>query len=123
MNNTERAKLSEVGRELVRKANKVLIQWAGLYSRKWMGKRGGTDVQVLQDITKALLIQRAEISALVNLLTTSGAMQPHAYLMQVAHESNHLTKQMEQEFPGFMATEAGMMADSRAAETEKDWPA
>lgn len=105
------------------KALNRLGKWRKIFAGWQLGTRDDKDPEAaaLRDHREATLILRAEVTALTNLLITTGVLKEQELQIAVAEEADHLSKQLEKLFPGFRAVDDGIVMDPRAAETTKGW--
>ncbi len=101
-----------------------LAKWRTVFAGWQLGTRakGDPECDAVRDQREAMLIMRAELSALTALCVLRGLFTVEAFDQQEAVEADLLSKHLEKRFPGFKATDVGLEMDSRiAAETTKGW--
>lgn len=101
-----------------------LAKWRTIFCGWQLGTRSIKDpeAQAVRNTAEMLLIQRAELNAVIALLVKKNKITPEELTLQVAHEANHLSASLENKFPGCKATDEGMSIDVQVANTYmKDW--
>ncbi|MEP7304178.1 MAG: hypothetical protein ABJA98_01545 [Acidobacteriota bacterium] len=110
--------------EYLRTINR-LAKWRTVFAGRWLGTRIATDSEAIavRDFAEKYLVLRVEVTALVVLLERAGIFITGQFENQIIKECDYLQRQLEQQFPGFKATDDGMHVDTaRAVETTKGWP-
>ena len=77
--------------------------------------KGDPESDAVRDHREATLIARAELSALANLMIAKGVITKTEYAMQIEIEAQELIKMLEKRYPGFTATDDGLIIDASAA--------
>lgn len=101
-----------------------LAKWRMILAGWQLGTRPKEDpeCQAVRDHRESTLIQRAELSALTNILIMKGVFTLDDYKAQLEMEAEMLCSMMSQRFPGFEATDNGMKLDPKlATQTMKGW--
>lgn len=114
---------ADLAARLNRELNR-LAKWRTVFAGWQLGTRPKTDpeTQAVRDTREAILCLRVEVSALVNLLTVKNVFTVQEYQTVLLREIQHMQTVLEARFPGFKATESGMLIDVvKAAETTKGW--
>ncbi len=96
-----------------------LCKWRTVLVGWMVGTKASTapGVQSYRDAADQRLLMRVEISALTSLLIAKGVFTHAEMQAQVVEECGHLQRVLEQKFPGYRATDAGIAID--AAEAKK----
>lgn len=102
-----------------------LCKWRLVLSgRVWGTAPKGPQAKGRADIFEKLLIMRAELNALTQILHGAGIINPELWDRVLADEAMLLDAAIELEFPGMRSTQQGMVLNPElAAETMKGWPA
>ncbi len=101
-----------------------LAKWRTVLAGWQLGTRakGDPECDAVRDQRQALLVLRAEVTALTGLLMRHANLTAEQVDEAFRVEAEHLCTALEQRFPGFKATDVGLEMDSRiAAETTKGW--
>jgi hypothetical protein len=109
---------------LVDAALQRLCKWRSVFVGWQLGTRADTDpeAQAVRDHREATILQRAELSATVNLLIDRGVFTEDEFTGRLGDEAERLSRAFERRFPGYQATDYGMQVDVQvAAQTTKGW--
>lgn len=101
-----------------------LCKWRTVFAGWQLGTRakGDPECDAVRDSREALLLLRAEVSALAILCLRKGVFSEDQWDGQLAIEADHLSEGLSKRFPGFKATDVGLEMDSKlAVETMKGW--
>ena len=102
-----------------------LTRWRLVLTGWQLGTRDDQDPEgrAVRDHREATLIQRAELSAVIRVLIEGNLVTEERFRNYVADESDWLSESMEERFPGFRATDAGIeiFDMEKAAETMEGW--
>lgn len=115
--------MSEATEKMHRAINR-LAKWRMIFAGWQLGTRTQDDPEsnAVRDQREGQLIQRAELSGLTNLLISKGIITLDEYAASVTHEANELCEILSNKFPGYRATDQGMLVDAaKAAETTRGW--
>lgn len=82
---------------------------------------GDPESDAVRDHREVTILLRAEVNALTALLIAKGVFSLEQIDAQLRNEAELLSRQYEERFPGFKATDAGLQLDARAVETMKGW--
>jgi hypothetical protein len=106
-----------------RAALERLGKWRSIFAGWQLGTRPNDDpeCQAVRDAAEARLMLRAEVTAVVNLLTERGVFTEDEWFAQLAIEADMLSLTLEERFPGVRATDTGLDIDARAAEWMAKW--
>ena len=113
-------------RQTARNAMNRLAKWRGHYAGWQLGTRLATDPesQAVRDHREVTLMMRAELNALVRVLTDKNLVGEREWLDALTDEANRLNQALSERWPGAQATSEGMSYDMRlAAEWMTKWPA
>lgn len=101
-----------------------LCKWRAVFAGWQLGSRPKTDPEAaaVRDATDARLLMRVEITALVALLVQKGMFTATEFAAQTEVEAECLMELLEKKFPGFRATDDGIMMDPQIAQkTTAGW--
>jgi hypothetical protein len=101
-----------------------LCKWRSIFAGWQLGTRSNSDpeCQAVRDHREVTMILRAEVNALTHLLANkSRTFTIQEFGSQVQKEAEWLCSEYEKRFPGCRASDEGMVFDSRAVETMKNW--
>ena len=101
-----------------------LCKWRSVFAGWQLGTRTDTDpeARAVRDHREVTILLRAEVSALVALLIEKGVFTVEEFNQQCIVEAEHLERAYEKKFPGFKATDSGMLGDvATLRETMKGW--
>jgi hypothetical protein len=99
-----------------------LCKWRSILTGWHIGTQGPhvPGVQAMRDLQDFRLITRAELTALTWLLMEKGIITKAEWEAAVGREANELERMLQQKFPGYRATDTGMIITAAvAAETNK----
>lgn len=102
-----------------------LAKWRTVFTGWQLGTRSKEDpeAQAVSDTREAIMLLRAEVSALSNLLIEANVFTFERFATQIITECDELERLYEKKFPGFKATDFGLNVNTQlAAETTKTWP-
>ncbi len=102
-----------------------LCKWRTVLTSRILGTRSSDDRQAkgVRDVFEKLLILRAETSAVTSLLILKGVFTEDEFNNALVKACAELEVDYERGFPGFKATEIGMvMEPDKAQDTMKGWP-
>ena len=104
-----------------RDALNVLAKWRTVFAGWQLGTRPMSDgpSKALRDHREVTLLMRAELNALTVLLVKKGIFTSEEFHAQLTEDAQELCKLLEKRFPGFKASETGMILTKEAAETMK----
>ena len=104
-----------------------LGKWRMVLTGRWLGTRATDDPQAkaARDLFDQMNCLRADVNALSRLLIDKKVITAEEFTAQIQDEAKWLCEQYEKTFPGFRATDEGMVIyDMKAGrETTKGWPA
>jgi hypothetical protein len=108
------------------RALNVLCKWRTILAGWQLGTRPDTDpeCQAVRDHRDATLIQRAEMSALTELLLRKGLITEAEFDAALEREAVAMSRDFSRRFPGVTATETGLRMDLPRIEREgwmKGW--
>ena len=109
---------------LVHGALQRLAKWRSVFAGWQLGTRADTDPesQAVRDHREVTILLRAEVNALVTVLTGKGVITEKEFTEQLGDEAEMLSHAYSRKFPGYQATDYGMQVDVQtAAQTMKDW--
>lgn len=99
-----------------------LAKWRTFFSGWQLGTRpkGDPECDAVRDCREMLLMLRTEGNALSALLVQKGVFTEAEWCRQLELEAKHMNRSLEQQFPGFSATDEGLQMEMpAAAETTK----
>lgn len=101
----------------------ILAKWRVLFTGWQLGTRpkGDPESDAVSDHREVTILLRAEMSALVGLLTETGVISRDEWLAAVEREAKALATDYERRFPGVRATEYGLTIDGRATAWMSKW--
>lgn len=105
-------------------ATKRLSKWKSVFAGWQLGTRpiGDPECDALRDHREVSILMRCELSAFTRLCVEKGIFTMQELQAAVADEADQLSKDYEQLFPGFQATDIGIDIDIKEAEkTTKNW--
>lgn len=103
-------------------ATQRLGKWRTVFLGWMLGTvpQGTPGLMAHKDRIDAQLMHRVEINALTALLIKKGIFTTEEFMLQVVEECGHKHEELEQLFPGYKATDAGIAIDvAQAQETNK----
>lgn len=103
----------ERGENPLRKANRqmnILAKWRSHLAGWQLGTRakGDPESDAVRDHREATLILRAEVTALVGLLSDRGIFTLEEFTIRVGEEAEYLSERLSERWDGARATEDGM---------------
>jgi hypothetical protein len=101
-----------------------LAKWRMVFASWQLGTRSIEDpeCQAVRDHREATLLLRAEVTAITDLLIRKGVFTAQELADQTHEEARLLCGMLQNQFPGFKASDIGIEMDvKRAAETTKNW--
>lgn len=101
-----------------------LTRWHTVFAGWQLGTRPADDPEcaAVRDHRDSTMVMRAELTALTRLCLAGGPFTEEQYLNAVAVEADFLSESYEQRFPGFKATDEGLVIDpALAAQTMRGW--
>lgn len=101
-----------------------LGKWRNLLTGWQLGTRpkGDPEGDAVRDHREATLIQRAELSALSQLLIDKGVFTPQEHCDEIERQADLLSTALEARFPGIRATDHGLEIDmAQAVQTMRGW--
>lgn len=112
-------------REASWKALNKLAKWRTIFAGWQLGTREKSDpeAQAVKDAREVLMVMRAELSAVINLLLEKNVITKAEWYEHLAKEANALDALYEKKFPGMRSTDEGVNIFNipKAAETMKGW--
>jgi hypothetical protein len=101
-----------------------LAKWRSVLTGRILGTRPLDDppTQGFRDIFEKLLILRAELTALTQVLADRRLLERDELASAIAAEAVWLADEYAKKFPGMTATDDGITLTAEAAETMKGWP-
>lgn len=111
-------------REKMMAAANRLAKWRSVFAGWQLGTRPSTDpeCQAVRNTAERTLLLRAEVSGLTRLLVDEGLVSADRVMEVFTEEYDALSKDLEGQFPGAQATDAGMSFDIQEfAKTAKGW--
>jgi hypothetical protein len=96
------------------KALNRLTKWRTVFTGWQLGTRskGDPEGDAVRDHREATMILRAEVTALVGLMTEKGVFTIEEFQEAVAFEADMLSQSFAQRFPGIKATDEGIEMDA-----------
>ena len=87
-----------------------LAKWRTVLAGWQLGTRSDTDPEAaaVRDTRELLLVLRAEVNALTDLLIGAGIFRSDQWDQQMVLEAEELERRLEARFPGMKATDAGI---------------
>lgn len=109
--------------DVVRQKLERLGKWRTVFAGWQLGTRPKSDpeCQAVRNHYEITVLLRAEVSALSRLLVEKGVFTAEEFLKALGEEADDLCTKYENQFPGFRATDIGIVMDKRATETTKGW--
>lgn len=101
-----------------------VAKWRSVFAGWQLGTRPDTDAEcrAVRDHREATILLRAEMSAIAGLLIAKGVFTAEEYKAQIHEECKYLCEAYERQFPGFKASDDGMVIDPQlAAKTTRTW--
>ena len=101
-----------------------LAKWRMVFAGWQLGTRpkGDPESDAVRDHREVTILPRAEMNALLGLLPRKGVLTGEEWSAALDREAEQLSKDYARRFPGFRATDSGMVMDAQqAAETTKGW--
>ena len=101
-----------------------LAKWRTVFAGWQLGTRakGDPESDAVRDHREVTMLMRAELNALVGLLVEHKVFTAQEFTDRVETEAEWLSKQYEKKFPGFKATDDGLvMTTAIAADTMRGW--
>jgi hypothetical protein len=100
-----------------------LAKWRAVFAGWQLGTRrkGDPECDAVRDHREATIMQRAEMSALTQILIDKGLFTVEDFKAQLDIEAELLCEQYEKSFPGFKATDDGITITAPAAQTMRGW--
>lgn len=114
---------TESAQKLAQSLNR-LAKWRTILAGWQLGTREQSDPEseAVRDHREATLFQRAELSAVSNLLIEKGVFTEEELQEAITVEAELLSQMLSDKFPGFTANDHGMTIDAKlAAQTTKGW--
>lgn len=105
-----------------KEALEVLAKWRAAWGMMATMGTSAAFERCIRDMAEHLLMQRAELNALANLMVQKGVFAATEFTAQVEVEAELHSKVLEQSFPGFSASVAGLTLTQPMAErTMRAW--
>ena len=101
-----------------------LAKWRMVFVSWQLGTRvkGDPEAEAIRDHREVTILLRAEVSALVRVMVDKGVFTVDDFSSVLLEEASRLNKDYEKFFPGFKASDDGMiMTMPEAGETMKGW--
>lgn len=102
----------------VMKSMERLCKWRVILA-SWqcgMNNHDSPEFKAVEDHRELTLLMRAELNAIVRLLTDKGFFTIEEWQRQMLEESGHLNKAIEGKFPGLVASDNGVIVKTIEAE-------
>jgi hypothetical protein len=101
-----------------------LTKWRVVFTGWQLGTRakGDPEGDAVRDHREVTILLRCEMTAVTKLLIEKGIFTLEEWQQVIIEEADLLSKDYEEKFPGFQATDIGMQMDvQQAHQTTKQW--
>lgn len=100
-----------------------VTKWRTVFAGWQLGTRpiGDPESDAVRDLRELLIVLRVEVTALSRVLDEAGVIDRERFMEVIAEEADLLSQAYAERFPGFRATDSGLVMDIRAQETMRGW--